>query len=62
MEAVMIAGLAVVAIGGYYSVLDLLEDVGIRIKGPRKAGESTPSGRAVLSAQGVVKKMAGMNV
>lgn len=63
MEAVMIAGLAVVATGGYYFVLDLLGDMGIRVKGPRpEAGSSPLSGRVSLTAQGRVKKMAGMNV
>ena len=61
MEAVMIAGLAVVATGGYYFVLDLLVDMGIRVKEP-EAGSSPLSGRVSLTAQGRVKKMAGMNV
>lgn len=63
MEAVMIAGLAVVAAGGYYFVLDLLADMGIRVKGSRtEAGGSALSGRASLTEQGRVEKMAGMNV
>ena len=32
MEAIMIAGVAVVAAGGWYSALDLLADMGIRIR------------------------------
>lgn len=63
MEAVMIAGLAVVVVAGFYSVLDLLDDLGIRVGRRRTEREKSPlSRRSVVSAQGRVKKMAGMNV
>lgn len=63
MEAVMIAGLAVVAVGGFYSMLDLLGDLGIRIGRRQPEREKSPlSRRSVVPAQGRVKEMAGMNV
>lgn len=66
MEAVMIAGLAVVVVGGFYSLRDLLDDLGLGAKrakkGKRDSGNSTLVGKGVLTAQGRVKEMAGMNV
>jgi hypothetical protein len=63
MEAVMIAGVAVVAVGGVYAGLDLLNDLGVRIekRRPEVAGRSV-SRRCLFTAQGGVKKMAGMHV
>lgn len=59
----MIAGVAAVAVAGWYSVVDLLADMGIRIK---KVGGSRQSGCLLRSAcipvQRRVKQMAGMNI
>lgn len=63
MEAVMIAGVAVVAVGGWYSALDLLADLGISF-GKRSSG-SIKSGYNLqdrFPAQRGIKQMAGMNV
>jgi hypothetical protein len=61
MEAVMIAGVAVVVVGGWYSALDLLADMGIKLKKPG----SIKSGYSVLNSfpsQRRIKQMAGMNI
>lgn len=64
MEAIMIAGVAVVAVSGWYSALDLLSDTGIRI-GRRsgvgvKSGGVSRSGR--IPAERRVKQMAWVNI
>lgn len=63
MEAITIAGLAVVAVGGIYSVLDLLADIGIQ---PKKtlpdSKRSTLCCGNIIPAQSQVKKMAGMHI
>jgi hypothetical protein len=64
MEAIMIAGVAVVAIGGWYSAVDMLADCGIRIErrsgaGSKSTGFSVSSG---IPAQRRVKQMAGVNI
>lgn len=64
MEAIMIAGVAVVAVSGWYSVLDLLADVGIKLRaregGSEKSIRFTQSGN--ISSQRSVKQMAGVNI
>ncbi len=64
MEAVMIAGIAVVAVGGWYSVLDLLADIGIRIgKDSRSEVKSNSfSHTCHIPAQRRIKQMAGVNI
>lgn len=63
MEAVTIAGLAVVTVGGYYALLDLLNDAGVtgRVKKFQKKG-SLVCGRDIITPQSRVKKMAGMHI
>ena len=63
MEAITIAGIAVVLVGGFYSVVDLLNDLGIRINRSRFKTEidSTPRSGTV-TAQSRVKKMAGVHI
>ncbi len=63
MEAVTIAGIAVVVAGGFYSVVDLLNDLGIRVNRSnlKKEINSQPLNRT-LPAQRRVKKMAGVHV
>ena len=64
MEAIMIAGIAVVVVGGWYSIQDLLDDLGIRIKKPGRVTVRSHNFRAPcrFSSQGRVKQMAGMNI
>lgn len=63
MEAVTIAGITVVLVGGYYSALDLLEDLGIRVKKPRdEAGKLSLPRRSILTSQSRVKKVARVYV
>jgi hypothetical protein len=64
MEAITIVGAAVVAVSGWYSAIDLLADMGIRIR--RRSGvdvkNSCFSRSCRVSAQRGVKQMAGMNI
>lgn len=63
MEAIMVGGLAVLAVGGYYSVVDFMNDLGIRREGTRVAGEKSVRCRCYLVApQTGIKKMAGMHI
>jgi len=63
MEAVTIAGVAVVVVGGFYWAVDFLNDFGIHVKMPQseKKRLSFPR-RSLLPAQRRVKKMPGMHV
>ncbi|MDD2734383.1 MAG: hypothetical protein PHF56_10620 [Desulfuromonadaceae bacterium] len=64
MEAIMIAGVAVVAVSGWYSTVDMLADMGIRIRmrsgAEMKHREFSRSCR--IPAQRRIKEMAGVNV
>lgn len=63
MEAIMIGGLAVLAVGGYYSAIDLLNDLGIRGRGVETAAKKSPVSRYYsVSPQTGIKKMAGMHI
>lgn len=63
MEAITIAGVAVVAVGGYYSLLDLLADLGIQARSARSDNRnSSLFGKCVLSSQRRIKKVAGVNI
>jgi hypothetical protein len=63
MEVVTLAGLAVVAVGGYYSALDFMADLGIRVKKVRtETRKSTYSSSCILTSQRRIKKVAGMHV
>ena len=63
MEAIMIAGVATLAVAAWYSAVDLLADMGFLIK---KSARNRQSGcllrSACIPAQRRVKQMAGMNV
>lgn len=64
MEAIMIAGVAVVAVSGWYSALDLLADMGIRA-GKRSVGDVKNScfpRSCRTPMQRRVKQMAGVNI
>lgn len=63
MEAVTVAGIAVVAVGGYYSVLDLLADLGIRIRRTQpETKKTTYSCTYIFTPQSRIKKVARMNI
>ena len=63
MEAVTLAGIAVVAVGGYYSVLDLLADLGIRIRITQpETKKSTYSCTYIFTPQRRIKKVSGVNI
>jgi hypothetical protein len=63
MEAVTIAGIAVVLAGGFYSVIDLLDDMGICVKKTRpETGILSFPRRCDLPQQRQVKKMPGVHV
>jgi len=63
MEAVTIAGLAVLAVGGYYSIIDFMNDLGIRGKRVKVEAKNLPvSQRYIVATQSRIKKMAGMHV
>ncbi len=64
MEAIMIAGVAVVAVSGWYSAFDLLTDMGIRVsKRSATDSKSCDFSRACrVATQRRVKQMAGVNV
>lgn len=64
MEAIMIAGVAVVAVSGWYSAVDMLGDMGIRIR--RRSGADNRSSGVSRSCriptQCRVKQMTGVNI
>ncbi len=63
MEAVTIAGAAVVVVGGIYSFLDLLADLGIQVSTSKTSGKSSPVfGSCLHASQRRVKKVAGVNI
>jgi len=63
MEAVTIAGLAVLAVGGYFSVIDFMNDLGIRRKSVEVAAQKLyVSRRYAVAPQTGIKKMAGMHI
>jgi hypothetical protein len=63
MEAIVVAGLAAVAVGGYYSCIDFMDDLGLFRKGVVAAKKKLPvSRRYSVILQPGIKKMAGMNI
>lgn len=64
MEAITIAGVAVVVVGGWYSALDLLADMGIKVRRRSEIGvkRSNFSGSCRFPEERSVKQMAGMNI
>lgn len=64
MEAITIAGVAVVAVSGWYAAVDMLADMGIRF---RKRNGAFTRNRAFsrpcrIPAQRRIKEMAGVNI
>ncbi len=63
MEAVTIAGLAVVAAGAYFSLVDLIADTGLACWLKRmKKKRSLVCGRDIITPQSRIKKVAGMHI
>jgi hypothetical protein len=63
MEAITIAGVAVLAVGGYYAAVDFLNDLGLRGKRVEaQALRVSVSRRSVVTPQTGIKKMAGMHI
>jgi len=62
MDAIMIAGLAVVVVGGYYSVMDFLADIGLSPRKMSAAKNLHFSCCGLISSQRTVKQMARMNI
>lgn len=63
MEAITIAGLAVLAAGGYYSIIDFLNDLGMCGKGiGSETGKSATSQHSIGTHQAGIKKMTGMYI
>ncbi len=63
MEAVTIAGLAVVVVGGYFSVMDFLADLGLTGRAVTSRRKTPTVSRQVLVAsERGVKQMAGMDI
>ena len=63
MEAITIVGIAVVAVGGYYSALDFLADLGVQLKkSPAERNRTRHSSSDIHAPQRRVKKMAGVNI
>jgi hypothetical protein len=63
MEAIMFAGLAVLVVGGYYSMCDFMSDMGIGRRVVAARARKLPVTRGyLLTPQPGVKKMAGMHI
>lgn len=63
MEAITIVGVAAVTISGWYSALDLLADMGIRIRKRRMKRNICRFSRSChIPSQRSVKQMAGVNI
>lgn len=63
MEAVTIAGIAVVVVGGFYSVADFLDDLGIYVDIRRHEKKRLSLFcRSDVPSQGRVKKITGVHV
>lgn len=64
MEAITIAGVAVVAVGGWYATIDFLADIGI-LAGKHKGADMQSleySRSCRIPAQRRIKQMAGVNI
>jgi hypothetical protein len=63
MEAIMVGGVAVLAVGGYFSIIDFMGDLGF---GRKKSKEMTKSPYISqlcrITHQTGIKKMAGMHI
>jgi hypothetical protein len=64
MEAIMIAGITVVAVSGWYSAVDLLADMGIRVRKLKSADMKNRKCSFVCRnpLQRRIKQMARVNI
>lgn len=65
MEAIMLIGVAVVAVGGWFSFVDLLEDMGISTDKSRKIIVKSQIYRAsatISLQQCSIKQVSGVNI
>lgn len=63
MEAITLAGLIVVLVGGYYTIADFMHDLGIQPTiSKRLARKLHDSKRAINMPQSGIKKMARMHI
>ncbi len=63
MEAIMIAGIAALAAGGYYAFQDLLADLGVTVRKSKiETKNSYFSDKGILTPQRRIKKVAGMYI
>ena len=63
MEALTIAGVAALAAGGYYSLVDLMNDLGLHGRKVKAGARKLPvSQDTVIAPQTRIKKMAGVHI
>ena len=63
MEAITIGGLAVLAMGGYFSAVDFMHDLGLCGKRAMVRAKKSPvSQRYLVTSQSGIKKMARMHI
>jgi len=63
MEAIMVGGVAVLAIGGYFSIIDFMNDLGFgRKKSKERSKSPYISTFYRITPQTGIKKMAGMHI
>jgi hypothetical protein len=63
MEAIMVGGVAVLAIGGYFSIVDFMNDLGLgRRTSEKKVNSSRVSRFRSVTPQTSIKKMTWMHI
>lgn len=62
MEAITVAGLMVVAVGGYYTLKDTLKDMGIQLSNPQRILKCCSLKLIFITPQTKIKKVAGMHI
>lgn len=65
MEAIMLVGVAVVGVGGWFSFIDLLQDMGINIQKSRKIivkSQIYRASAAISLQQCSIKQVSGVNI
>lgn len=63
MEAITIGGAAVLIVGGYYSIMDILQDFGINITVHERLWKQWESSKRPFNTPQIkIKKMTGMHI